>query len=65
MFGGSVPMSRQFMFEATNDQAGYQFGAALLLIFESNLTTVVSRYNSIKEFSSSLMVAEFSVPSCY
>ena len=58
-------MFRQFMFEATNDQAGYQFGAALLLIFESNLTTVVSRYNAIKEFSSSLMVAEFSVPSCY
>ena len=58
-------MSRQIMFEATNDQAGYQFGAALLLIFESNLTTVVSRYNAIKEFSSSLMVAEFSVPSCY
>ena len=60
-------MSRQFMFEATNDQAGYQFGAALLLIFESDLTTVVSRYNAIKlkEFSSSLMMAEFSVPSCY
>ena len=54
-------MFRQFMFEATNDQAGHQFGAALLLIFELDLTTVVSRYNVIKEFSSSLMMAEFTL----